>query len=68
MVENQVEDGKLENSDHDLANTVGGESYVWEKFHEFSQSHKAFSPVHFKSHWNQQCIVGIVKLFHRYAK
>ena len=51
--------------------TVDGESYAWEKvreFHEFSHSRETFPPIHFKFHWDQQCIVGIVKLFHRYAK
>ena len=51
--------------------TVDGESYAWEKvreFHEFSYSRETFPPVHFKFHWNQQYIVGIAKLFHRYAK
>ena len=45
-----------------IPNTVNGESYAWEKFHEFcefSHSRKTFPPVHFKFHWNQQCIVGI---------
>ena len=32
-----------------ILHTVGGESYVWEKFHEFrefSHSHETFLPVH----------------------
>ena len=52
-------------------NTVGGESYVCEKFHEFrefSLSRETFPPVHFKFHWNQQCIVEIAKHFHRYTR
>ena len=51
--------------------TVDGESYAWEKvheFHEFRHSRETFPLVHFKFHWNQQCIVGIMKLFHWYAK
>ena len=50
--------------------TVDGRGYAWEKvheFHEFTHSREAFPPVHFKLHWNQQCIVGIARLFHRYA-
>ena len=54
-----------------LQYTVDGESYAWKKvheFHEFNHGRETFPLVHFKFHWNQQCIVGIVKLFQRYAK
>ena len=38
-------------------NTVGGENYAWEKFHEFrefSHSRETFPIVHFRFYRNQQ--------------